>query len=492
MDDPVPDAVRRAMRSSVIAKQFAQIRPTVLALAVGGIALALSTWLSFQLGARMTVAASVCVTEIALLALIGSLASSILLSVIAVCCLDYFFASPLFYLRVDLARDFWALTAFFVTSSTVSCLVHRARQLEAIHREQAMLLELTHDSVTVRDISDVITYWNRGAETLFGWKKDEALGKMSRSLLRSRYPVAFDEIKRTVLEIGYWEGEVVHTAKNGSVLAAESRCSVLRNKHGLPVAILETGTDITERKRKEEALESVARATTIGELGASVAHELGQPLAAISAHSAAGIMWLNRDSPNIDEALSSLQLVAAESRRAAEIIRRLRALAKRTPPQVTRLAINDVVKDVIPLLQRELLNHQVTLKTKLDADLPTALGDQVQLAQVTINLAMNAIQAMDAVTDRPRELVIESRCGDAGDVIIAVRDSGTGIEAENAPRLFEPFFTTKPEGMGVGLSICQAIIQSHGGELRLRNNVEHGATVEFSVPTIAPRDATQQ
>ncbi|WP_368690159.1 ATP-binding protein [Paraburkholderia sp. EG287B] len=464
----------------------ARVGRTALTVIAGGAVLVLSAWICFLLGSRLTVAATVCVTELALLALVGSLTSSILLSVIAVGSLDYLFTEPLFTFRLDLARDVWALTAFFVTSLTVNGLVHRLRRLAAIHREQAMLLDLTHDSVTVRDMDDSITYWNRGAEALFGWKGDEALGNVSRSLLRSRYPVDPDEIKQTLLETGYWEGEVMHLAKSGAVVTAQTRQSVLRNKQGLPTAILETSTDITERKRNEEALGYLARVTTIGEFGASLAHEVGQPLASIGADSAAALSWLNRESPNIEKALTSLRRIDAECRRATEIIRRVRGLTKREPPNMTRLDINDVVREVVPIMQRELLNHQATLKTKLDPHLPPALGDRIQLAQVTINLVMNA------VTDRPRELVIESRRGDAGDVIVAVRDSGTGIEPGNAERLFQPFFTTKPEGMGVGLSICQAIIVSHGGEIRLRNNVGHGATVEFSVPALAAPDVANQ
>ncbi|MEM5317134.1 ATP-binding protein [Paraburkholderia sp. JHI869] len=485
MNNRVVSPARWAMHPSAMADRIGQSRLTAFALPLGGAALILSTWMSAHLGARMTIAASVCMAEIVFLALIASFSSSILLSVIAVGCLDYFFISPIFSFRVDLAVDFWTLTTFFIASSTVTWLVHRTRQLGAIHREQAMLLELTHDSVTVRDMGNTITFWNRGAEALLGWKSEETIGKVSHSLLRSRYPVDFDEIKQTLLETGYWEGEVVHTAKNGAIVTAETRCSLLRNTQGEPAAILETGTDITARKRNEEALGRVTRATTIGELGASVAHELRQPLAAIGADSSAGLMWLNRALPNVDEALSSLHRISAECRRATEIIQHVRALAKRNPPQVTRIAINDVVRDVIPLVQRELLNYQVTLKTKLDPNLPPARGDRVQIAQVTINLVMNGIQAMDAVNDRPRDLVIESRRGDDCDVIIAVCDSGAGIDPKDVHRLFEPFFTTKSDGMGVGLSICEAIIQSHGGEMRVRNNVGHGATVEFSIPAFA-------
>ncbi|CAB3748981.1 PAS domain-containing sensor histidine kinase [Paraburkholderia humisilvae] len=456
--------------------------------AVGGALLVLSTWLSFRFGANMMVAASICMTEIVLLSLFGHFVSTILLPVIAIGSLDYFFATPVFSFRVDIASDFWALIAFFASSSIVSWLVNHVRRLGAIHRQQAQLLDLTHDSVMVRGMDDTISYWNRGAEAIFGWKADEALGEMSHSLLRSRYPIDFEQIKQTLLESGYWEGEVVHATKNGSVVATATRCSILCVKQGVPTAILETSTNITERKRNEDAVGHGTRFTTIGELGTSIAHELGQPIAAIGAESSAGLRWLNRDSPNINEALSSLQHIGAECRRATEIIRHVRAMTKRKPLQVTSLAINDVIRDVIPLVHRELLNHQATLKTRLDPDLPPVLGDPVQLAQVTINLVMNGLQAMAAVANRARELVIESRRGEAGEVLVAVCDSGAGIAPNDAERLFEPFFTTKPEGMGVGLSICQAIVQSHGGEIRIRNNTEHGVTVEFSVPAIGAHD----
>lgn len=245
----------------------------------------------------------------------------------------------------------------------------------------------------------------------------------------------------------------------------------------LPVTI----AGIVNRRRNSGSPCKAARVTTCGEMAAMVAHELGQPLAAIGAESAAALNWLGRDSPDIGNTLSCLQRITAECQRAAEIIRHLRALTMRTPPHVTPLFINDVVEDVVPLVRRELLNHDVTLKTKLDPDLGPALGDRIQLAQVIVNLVMNGIQAMDRAAGPARELVIESRCDHRGHVV-AVRDSGSGIHAENADRLFEPFFTTKPDGLGLGLSICRTIIQSLGGEISMKNNDGPGATVEFSVP----------
>jgi two-component system sensor kinase FixL len=277
---------------------------------------------------------------------------------------------------------------------------------------------------------------------------------------------------------------LINTRRDGLQAAVATRWALLRNDQGRPIVTLKTSTDITERKRNEEALQHVARLTTVGELGASLTHELAQPLCAISADATASLRWLDRDTPNLEAALLCLRRVVCESQRLTELFRSVRMLATRTPPQMTRLEINEVVNDVIPLVQREVLNHSVTLKTKHATGLPVVLGDRIQLAQVMTNLIMNGIQAMDSVEDRARELLIELRCSDEGSVIVAVQDSGKGIDAENASELFEPFFTTKPEGMGVGLSICRSIVRAHGGQLRAMNNAGYGATFEFSLPPI--------
>jgi two-component system, LuxR family, sensor kinase FixL len=308
---------------------------------------------------------------------------------------------------------------------------------------------------------------------------------VAHAILRTRFPVAPGDIKETLLATGRWEGELIRFRRDGSEAAVVTRWALLRDDQGRPIATLETSSDITERMRKEESLQHVARLTTVEELGASLAHELGQPLAAISADSTATLRWLDRDTPNLEEALHSLRRVVYQSQRLTELFRRVRMLAKRTPPQMTRVQIVEVVNDVIPLVQREILSHNVALKTKLAPGLPVILGDRIQLTQLMTNLIMNGIQAMDNIGDRARDLLIESRCGDEGGVIVAVRDSGMGIDAENAGRLFEPFFTTKAEGMGVGLAICRSIVRAHGGQLRAINNVEYGATFELSLPSVA-------
>jgi C4-dicarboxylate-specific signal transduction histidine kinase len=220
----------------------------------------------------------------------------------------------------------------------------------------------------------------------------------------------------------------------------------------------------------------------LGELTASIAHEVNQPLAAVVNAAAACQRWLDRGTPNLDEARSAVKWITKETNRASEVIRRVRALANKTSIEKVPLDINDVVSEAIALVQRELISHQVSLRTEFAPALPTIPGDRVQLQQVIINLVMNGIEAMQSVTDRPRELVIRSRQDETQQVLLSVTDCGVGISAENADRLFNAFFTTKSSGMGMGLSICRSIIQAHGGRMSASGNKGPGATFQFVLP----------
>jgi PAS domain S-box-containing protein len=241
--------------------------------------------------------------------------------------------------------------------------------------------------------------------------------------------------------------------------------------------------DLTERKRVEGALRDaqanlahVVRVTTLGELAASIAHEVNQPLAAVAANAEACLGWLRRTTPDVDAACRSVEWIIDDGNRASEVIRRVPALANKTNVEKAPLDINNVVREVIALVQRELIGHQVSLRTELTPALPMILGDRVQLQQVIINLVMNGIEAMQSVTDRPRELVIRSRQDETHRVFVSVTDCGVGISAENADRLFNAFFTTKSNGMGMGLSVCRSIMEAHGGRLWATANLPHGAT----------------
>jgi NO-binding membrane sensor protein with MHYT domain len=244
-----------------------------------------------------------------------------------------------------------------------------------------------------------------------------------------------------------------------------------------------------ERQRAEEALRQaqanlahVSRVTTLGELMASISHEVNQPLAAVVTNGQVCLRLLALETPRPDEMRATVERIVRDAHRASEVIQRIRALAKRSEPQMVSLDINDVIREAIPLVQREVFNHGASLRTDLASALPPVLGDRVQLQQVVINLLINGVEAMASITDRPREILIRSQQHEAGQVHVAVLDSGTGIDSETAERLFSAFFTTKPSGMGMGLSISRSIIRAHGGRLWVSPNPDHGAAFQFTVP----------
>jgi PAS domain S-box-containing protein len=252
--------------------------------------------------------------------------------------------------------------------------------------------------------------------------------------------------------------------------------------------------DITERKRAEEVL-SVAqtelahasRLTTLGELTASIAHEINQPLAGIASNGAAGLNWLNRKKPDLNQARDAFSRIVRDSARASDVIRGLRALAKKSEPQLAKLDIDDLIREVLTLAGGELRRHGVLLQTELAASASPILGDRVQLQQVLLNLIMNGVEAMSGVTERARELVVSSSLADPGSVLVSVEDTGVGLDPAVAERLFEPFFTTKSEGLGIGLSICRSIVEGHRGRLWASPREPHGAAVRFTIPIELPQ-----
>jgi PAS domain S-box-containing protein len=280
--------------------------------------------------------------------------------------------------------------------------------------------------------------------------------------------------------------------KDGRVIDTIMSAKCLRRADGSVDYFVGLVQDITERKRSEEALRAaqaqlahMARLTTMGELTSSIAHEVNQPLTAVVTNGDACLRWLGNDPPNLDKARLSVAGIIKEGNRAGEIIQRVRALAKKTPPQKTMLGVNEAIEEVIGLVGAELAKHQVLLLKELMSDLPTVFGDRVQLQQVILNLIANGIEAMEPVTERPRELSIGSKSIDDNRVLISVSDCGTGIGPESVDHLFEAFFTTKQEGMGLGLSISRTIVEGHGGRLSAIANKPYGATFQFTLPVAA-------
>ena len=245
-----------------------------------------------------------------------------------------------------------------------------------------------------------------------------------------------------------------------------------------------------ERKRAEEELHKaqselahVTRVMTMGELAASIAHEVNQPLAAIVANGSACLRWLIGDSPDLGEARESAQRIIRDGKRASDVISRIRGLVRKTALEKTPLDINQAVREVINLTQSEAVGKGVALRTELASELPFVPGDRVQLQQVILNLVMNGIEAMNTVTDRPREMLIRSSHYESDKVLVAVQDSGIGIDSQNLEKIFDTFYTTKSQGMGMGLAISRSIVENHGGRLWATANEGRGATFQFTLAT---------
>jgi PAS domain S-box-containing protein len=258
-------------------------------------------------------------------------------------------------------------------------------------------------------------------------------------------------------------------------------------------ACLMISRDLTDHMAAVEALQKaqaelahVTRVTALGELAASIAHEINQPLAAIAADASACLNWLAKSQPDLDMARASLTAVVSDSLRAGEVVNRIRQLATKSDPQRTPLQLNDVIHEVVPLVRREVRDHDVSLRLDLAPAVRAVLGDRVQLQQVLINLVINGIEAMADVANRPRELVIRSRPHDKDEALVAVQDAGVGIDRGSMSQLFTAFFTTKPGGMGMGLSISRSIIEAHGGRLWATPGEPYGAIFSFSLPIYRP------
>jgi len=251
--------------------------------------------------------------------------------------------------------------------------------------------------------------------------------------------------------------------------------------------------EMAERRRAESAyyeaqaeLARVTRLSTLGALAASISHEVNQPLAAVVTNADACMMWLSSASPNLEEARSAVDSIAREGTRASEVVRRIRAMFTKASQERTPVAIHDLIRDVDALMQTEASRNQVTLiielHDELRDDLPLVLGDRVQLQQVLVNLVQNGIEAMSAISDRPRRVVLRSALQSPDELLVSVQDSGIGIDSKNERRIFDAFFTTKSQGMGMGLAICQSIIEAHGGRLWASANPDYGTTLQFTLP----------
>ncbi|MGP9812550.1 PAS domain-containing sensor histidine kinase [Rhodopseudomonas sp. NSM] len=519
----------------------------------------------------------------------------------------------------------------------------RDRSARVTLAEQARILELSHDTVIIRDTSGDVRYWNEGAERLYGWTREEAVGRQCDELLQSVVPA--EEINRSLRQTGTWSGEIIRTRRDETQLILASRWLQRRDPEGRPIGVIEASADLTESRRAQaeqrsseqrystifntggfaalecdlsaamslilatapgdnpaaalradpqlltaaadqiriynanraalvmfeaettadltsgqvlhgsmpeaaQALEAIfcqfatgatlvetetrfetlsgrmidavlrlsvlpdgvdwsrvlvmafdvternqarakierasvelahaGRVSVLGQLAASIAHEVNQPLAAIINYGKSGKRWLTRAEPDLTEVAECLDKIVSNGNRAADVVGRVRALARKSAPRASAVNLAALVRDAAALLARETQNAGSSIQIVQSGPVPEIHSDRVQVQQVIVNLLMNALQAMRD-TGGAREIHVTINGDDGDAVCVAVRDSGTGIDGD-PHRIFDPFFSTKPDGMGLGLSICRTIIEGLGGDISASNNDGPGATVAFTLP----------
>lgn len=582
-------------------------------------------WLCLTLQLRLATTGFSMLLVVVLLSYFDSFVSSVIFSVTSALLLNIFFTPPVFSLRIDKAIDYIPLAAFLMCSLLVTSLVRRIRDAERIQREHARLLDLTHDTIFVRDTNDIVTYWNHAAELLYGWRRHEAIGKHSHDLLQTEFPAPLAAIEAAYQREGEWEGELVHTKRDGTRVTVASRWALQRGPNGETLGTLETNNNVTRRKQAEARLHQIqaqyleeaqrlsktgsfgwhldtgalfwsaqayeifeaspdtvpslafvrerihpedlpifeamladvaaqgrrfdlehrivlpggrikylhvvareasaqtaqaahaaqtehtdgrqfigavmdvtearqtaarlrqaqtelsraSRITALGELSASIAHEVGQPLAAITTNGEACLRWLHRTPPNYEEVEGCVVQMTEEGNRAAEIVQRVRRLMKGAAPEVQRVDLNQLILESLAMIRNDIDTQHVQPELRLSITPPLVSADPIQLQQVLINLMLNAVQAM-ALHAGPRVLTLSSACLPSGQIHVAVSDSGPGISPADLPLIFDAFFTTKASGMGMGLAICQSIVEAHGGAI-VANNDDVGTTFTITL-----------
>ena len=337
-------------------------------------------------------------------------------------------------------------------------------------------------------------FWSEESFRIFGY--DKALSPTVDMVLQRVHPDDLALVRRTMGRASS-DGEDIDLEHrlllpHGSVRHLHIVAHAVRDEAG-ELKFHGALMDITAAKRAEEELHKaqtelsrVARVTTLGELTASIAHEVNQPLASIVAYGHAALRFLANSTPNLDETRTALESIVSEGHRASEVIESIRAMFKNVDQEKAPIDVARLVRDMLALMGGELLANRVSVQTTLDDNLPDVRGNRVQLQQVIVNLIRNAIEAMSTVTNGARILRIRSAIHEPGSVLVSIEDSGTGIDSKDTDRIFDSFFTTKPQGTGMGLSICRSIIEGHQGRLWASSDIDHGAVFNLLLPAVAP------
>jgi len=375
---------------------------------------------------------------------------------------------------------------------------HAEDHLRSSEEEHRVIIETANDAVVSMDETGVILLANPATSRIFGYEPTEVVGKpltmLMPEMMRKLHQNGFKRYLATGERHVNWQGvELTAQRKNGQEFAVEVSFGELTSDgHKVFTGFIR---DVSERKQAEDQLRAserslqitqaelarVSRLTTMGELAASIAHEVNQPLTAVINNASACLRLLANRNLEPEVLRRALEGIIADGTRASAVLARIRAFIKKEPADKTPLDINEVIQEVLVLAESELNENQVLLDNQLTTDLPLVLADRVQLQQVLLNLIMNSIEALTAVTNRPRLLWVQSRIDESGEVLVVVSDSGTGFDLE-VGHVFTPFVTTKAKGMGMGLSISRSLIESHGGRLWATPNSPHGAVFSFTLP----------
>ena len=298
----------------------------------------------------------------------------------------------------------------------------------------------------------------------------------------------------TVVNAGFRTGLLVPLLKDNEIVGTislarkqvqpftDKQISLFRDFAAEATIALESTRRERQYREAQMALAHANRVATMGELTASITHEVNQPLAAARNNLTAALNFLDRTPPDLVEVREALACALKDNDRASTVVGGIRALMQKAPTRKDSVNVNEAVREVIELTYGETLKNRVSVRTQLAEGLPLIQGDRVQLQQVVLNLILNAVQAMGAVSDGTREVFITTGQTELTEMCLGVQDTGPGLSAETLPRLFEPFYTTKPEGMGIGLSICRSIIEAHGGRLWATGCEPRGALFQFTIP----------
>ena len=374
-----------------------------------------------------------------------------------------------------------------------SIAIERTQAEDALRRSEAYLAEAQRLSQTGsfswHPATGAIT-WSEETYRIF---ELDPVVKPTLELVRQRIHPADVAFYQQIVERATREGKDLAfehrlLLPDGSIKHLQIMAHSSRDEANDVVEFVGAVMDITERKRSEDALDKmrldldhVSRVSTLGQMAASIAHEINQPLAGIVLNGNASLRWLAGDPPNLDEAREATRRIVRDGQRAGDVITRLRSLFRREESPKERLGMNDVVQEVIAITRGEVQKGGATVRTELADDLPSVTGDRVQLQQLVLNLIMNAVEAMNGVQDRQREIVIRTQRGDGNEALVAVQDSGVGLDLQGKEKLFDAFYSSKSVGMGMGLAISRSIVEHHGGRLWAVSNAGPGATFLFTI-----------